>query len=51
MASTIKSIPILQEQEAENFLRRAETNVDKRDSVNFKEQLNSASAILLKAGL
>jgi hypothetical protein len=51
MAIAIKSIPILKDKEAESFQETIEKNSKKRESIDFKIQLNSANQILEKAKL
>ena len=49
MALTIKSIPVLKEQEAEKFVTLAEKSVSKGSTVDFSKELVKAHAILKKA--
>lgn len=51
MAIAIKSIPILKDKEAESFQEIVEQNSIKRESIDFKAQLDSANQILEKAKL
>lgn len=51
MAIAIKSIPVLKNESAKNFEKRAERNSKKRATVNFTEQAKYAFAILEKAKL
>ena len=51
MAIAIKSIPILTDKIAQNFVRSADNATKKRGSVNFSKQVSSANKILEKAKL
>ena len=49
MATAINSIPILRGKEAIDFLKMVTRNTKKRASIEFKEQFENASKILLKS--
>jgi hypothetical protein len=49
MALTIKSIPVLKEKEAENFVKKAEKAASKSSTVDFSKELKKAHDILKKA--
>ncbi|MEQ9049140.1 MAG: hypothetical protein RLP11_02470 [Marinoscillum sp.] len=51
MAIAIKSIPTLENQAAQSFVKKAESSVQKRGTVDFSKQIKSASNILAKAQL
>ena len=49
MALEIKSIPVLKNDAAEAFIKKAEANMSKRATVDFSKQVISGRAILKKA--
>jgi len=49
MAIPIKSAPILTKSAARNFERQATFNMKKKSTIDFTQQCDSASRILLKA--
>lgn len=51
MAIAIKSIPILKDKEAKSFQETVEQNSIKRETIDFKTQLDLANQILEKAKL
>lgn len=51
MASTIKSIPVLEGDVARKFMKNADSASKQKKAVDFSEQIKSANKILKKAGL
>ena len=51
MAITIKSIPVLTDKIAQNFVSNADNASKKRGSINFSKQVASTNKILKKAKL
>ena len=51
MAREIRTIPVLNGKEAEEFEKKASANVAKKGSVDFSKESENARAILLKAKL
>ena len=49
MAITIKCIPILRSNDAKNFIRKADSSIKNRATVNFSQQVKTSLAILEKA--
>jgi hypothetical protein len=49
MSIVIKSIPVLTDKVAQNFIRKAVAATKKRGSVDFSKQVSSANKILEKA--
>ena len=49
MSLAIKTIPVLKDEAAENFLERVDRNSKKRVTVDFTEQAKSTRAILDRA--
>ncbi|MEQ9304936.1 MAG: hypothetical protein RJQ14_13590 [Marinoscillum sp.] len=49
MAIAIKSIPTLENKAAQSFVKKAESSLKKRGTVDFSKQVKSASNILAKA--
>ena len=49
MSIVIKSIPVLTDKVAQNFIRKADAATKKRGSVDFGKQISSANKILEKA--
>ena len=49
MALAIKSIPVLKNDAAEAFIKKAEANMSKKATVDFSKQVISGRAILKKA--
>ena len=51
MATTIKSIPVLKEADAEGFVVKAQASLAKRATVNFSKQVQTTHSILKKANM
>lgn len=49
MSITIRSIPVLTDKVAQNFIRKADAAIKKRGTVDFTKQNSSANKILEKA--
>lgn len=49
MAIAIKSIPILKQRSARNFIKKANDSLSKRATIDFSKQIDSARRILEKA--
>ncbi len=51
MAREIKTIPMLTDKVAANFIKKADSNFEKKGSIDFSKQVKLATKILAKAKL
>jgi hypothetical protein len=49
MALAIKSIPVLRDSSANEFVKKADKKLESKVAINFSKQVQSANRILVKA--